>query len=305
MFEVNQLLCDHCKSKFKCMNHLTTHINTHKEFTDPNNPSELDCDMCLRRFINNSELNRHIGCYHIPECSTCGECDLYSTTPNSIETVHEGDNHSAVSNNSHILQVDGNISMADSEISYISEHPGAPSSIIPPNTHHIPVHISYDRPPPVKSERILPSPNITIRKDSRLVSALSLPTFSLYNMRSVWSKLDSLADDMVERETDFCFLNEIWENTDNKKHEEKLEKLFHMKNVEYFSTPRASSKRGGGTAIAVSSSKFIITKLNVAIPKPLETLWALLRPKVPTGINKIILCSFYCPPQIQENFLSY
>ena len=72
---------------------------------------------------------------------------------------------------------------------------------------------------------------------------------------------------------------------------------FEMKNISYISTPRPGVKRGGGAAIAVHTSRFQVSKLNIFIPKPLEIVWALLKPRKPVGdIRKIILCSFYSPP---------
>ena len=60
--------------------------------------------------------------------------------------------------------------------------------------------------------------NITIKRDNRYLEAMSLPTFSVYNMRSLWSKLSSLAEDMSERSTDFTILAEVWEQRENLKH---------------------------------------------------------------------------------------
>ena len=55
---------------------------------------------------------------------------------------------------------------------------------------------------------------------------------------------------------------------------------------------------GGGAAIAVRSDSFTITKLNVPIPKGLEVVWGMLKPKVISGkITKILSCCFYSPPR--------
>ena len=70
-----------------------------------------------------------------------------------------------------------------------------------------------------------------------------------------------------------------------------------MGGISYNSKRRPGAKRGGGAAIAFNPQHFSVSKLNIAIPKPLEIVWALMRPVVPTGdIKKIILCSFYSPP---------
>ena len=77
-----------------------------------------------------------------------------------------------------------------------------------------------------------------------------------------------------------------------------------MRNISYISTPRPGAKRGGGAAIAFNPKKFSVSKLNIAIPTPLEIVWALMRPNEPTGdIRKIILCSFYSPPNSKKNKL--
>ena len=74
--------------------------------------------------------------------------------------------------------------------------------------------------------------------------------------------------------------------------------MFELKGLKYISTPRPGTRRGGGAAIVVNTEKFLISKLNVAIPNNLEIVWGLVRPKEVTGkITKIIVCCFYCPPK--------
>ena len=77
-----------------------------------------------------------------------------------------------------------------------------------------------------------------------------------------------------------------------------------MSGITYISTPRPGAKRGGGAAIAFNPERFSVSKLNIHIPKPLEIVWALMRPVEPIGdIRKIILCSFYSPPNSRKNNL--
>ena len=107
---------------------------------------------------------------------------------------------------------------------------------------------------------------------------------------------------MIERESDISFLTEVWEKKENKKHQLKLEELFEMKGIKYISTPRPGAQRGGGAAIAVRTERFAITKLNIAIPRAVEVVWGLLKPKVVTGkITTIIVCCFYSPPRSRKN----
>ena len=70
---------------------------------------------------------------------------------------------------------------------------------------------------------------------------------------------------------------------ENAKHQAKIEEIFEMKDTKYFSTTRPGVKRGGGAAITARGNKFYISKLNIEIPKPLEIVWALLRPRVIIG----------------------
>ena len=69
-----------------------------------------------------------------------------------------------------------------------------------------------------------------------------------------------------------------------------------------FPHPAQEQRGGGGAAIAFNPSKFSVVKLNITIPTPLEIVWALMRPIEPTGgIKKVILCSFYSPPNSKKN----
>ena len=143
-----------------------------------------------------------------------------------------------------------------------------------------------------------------IRRENKCIQALSLPTVLSYNMRSIWSKLNNFATDMLERSADCSFLCEVWEKSESKKHQQKIEEMLEMRAISYISTPRPGARRGGGAGIAFNPARFSVSKLNINIPKPLEIVWALMRPIVPTGdIRKIILCSFYSPPNSKKNNL--
>ena len=149
-----------------------------------------------------------------------------------------------------------------------------------------------------------PAVRRVIRRENKCIQALSLPTIVSYNMRSIWSKINSFSEDMHERSAEIGFLCEVWEKSESKKHQKKIEEMLEMCNISYISTPRPGAKRGGGAAIAFSTAKFTITKLNIQIPNPLEIVWALLRPIEPTAdIRKVILCSFYSPPNSKKNKL--
>ena len=164
----------------------------------------------------------------------------------------------------------------------------------------IQVHWGY-RPSKVNFEH-LPHSRKTIRRDNKTIEALALPKLANYNMRALFSKIQSFSEDMRERKTDVCFLTEVWEVKENKKHQFKLEEMFEMRGVKYISTPRPGTQRGGGAAIAVRTDKFLISKLNIPIPKSVEVVWGLVKPKIITGkISVIITCCFYSPPRSRKN----
>ena len=132
--------------------------------------------------------------------------------------------------------------------------------------------------------------------------ALNLPVVSLYNMRSNWSKINNLADDINMRGTDLCFLTEIWEKQESKKHQRAIEEMMEMKGVKYISTPRVGGRRGGGVAIAYSPEKFQVSKLNIDVPSPLECIFALVKPTGVVGkAKRIIAICFYSPPRSKSN----
>ena len=93
-------------------------------------------------------------------------------------------------------------------------------------------------------------------------------------MRSLWAKISNFSNDLHEREADICFLCEVWEKKGKRVHK----------------------------AVAINTNKFDVTKLNIHISKPLEVVWAMLRPMEVTGlVKRVILCSIYSPPNSKKN----
>ena len=58
----------------------------------------------------------------------------------------------------------------------------------------------------------------------------------------------------------------------------------------------------GGAVLIVNSEKFTCEKLKVHIPRNLKAVWGLLRPRATSAkFKKIIVCSFYSPPNKKKN----
>ena len=113
-------------------------------------------------------------------------------------------------------------------------------------------------------------------------------------MRSIWFKLNGLADDIIERGADLSILSEVWEKQENQKHKSRIEEMLEMKGISYISTPRPGLRRGG--AIAANPTNFSLVKLHIDILHNLEVVWGLLRQTRAVGrIRKIIVCPFPLP----------
>jgi hypothetical protein len=98
------------------------------------------------------------------------------------------------------------------------------------------------------------------------------------------------------------FLTEVWQKSENKKHQFKIEELLELKGLKYISTPRPGTRRGGGAALVVDTENFSISKLNISIHNNLEIVWGLVKPyEITEKISKIIVCSFYCPPKSKKS----
>ena len=61
------------------------------------------------------------------------------------------------------------------------------------------------------------------------------------------------------------------------------------------------TKIGGGAAIAVRLEKFTLSKINITLPKNVEAVWGLVKPKFPSEFSSIIICSFYSSPSMKRN----
>ena len=112
----------------------------------------------------------------------------------------------------------------------------------PDNGNEIIQVIVGNRPLPPAPETREPT-RITVKRDNKLVNALSTPRMTLYNVRSAWSKWGNIADDMEQRETDLSFYTEVWEQSENKIHQKVIESMFELKGIKYISTPRPGAKR--------------------------------------------------------------
>ena len=142
----------------------------------------------------------------------------------------------------------------------------------------------------------------TVKRDKKLLKTSNLPIIAVSNLRSLMPKVRNFSQDVLERQIGCGLLSEIWQKSNKKKHNYEIERMLHMKGLNYISTPRVSTKRGGGAAIVAPVDKYTLNKLDVLIPHNLEICWGLMRPKdiANSEIREYILASFYSPPKSRK-----
>ena len=207
--------------------------------------------------------------------------------------IPHDDDHSLI-----IPQIDGNISL-DSSINSSDDEAVPLGCQIQTQIGFRPPYVHHQRPPPV----LLP-----IQKTTGTFTS-SMPTVAIFNARSLFPKLTSLITDIKERSVDICCVSEIWEDNKKKRKRKRrrrsqrfrIEEMLELEGIQYISTPRRN-RRGGGAAIAVCLENFTVSKLNVNIPSNVETVWGMIKPKLPNSLfPSYIVCSFYSPPNLRRN----
>ena len=125
------------------------------------------------------------------------------------------------------------------------------------------------------------------------------------NVRAAFSKIESITSEIKEESIDAAFLTEMWLDSSNPLHSNRLERLFELEGLQTIATPRRG-RRGGGVAIVLNTAgNFEMKKLHVnvaCVKNSIETVWALLTPKTPGGpFKQYICCCLYSPPNSKLN----
>ena len=210
--------------------------------------------------------------FSVQVCSSAFLLNSVSTNSEQVQPIHagkliSGDKVSPLNNSSNIDQLDGNVSIS--------------------STDNFKPH------------------NLAKHKVDKVTAAEHLPIIATYNVRSLLPKIHSLKNDILERSVSIGFLQEIWEQTDNKTHKFEIEKMLEYDGLQYISAPRPKTSKGrsyGGAAIVVNTKKFSCERLNVLVPNNIEAVWALVKPKNQSAkFKRIIACSFYSPPNKSKN----
>ena len=92
-------------------------------------------------------------------------------------------------------------------------------------------------------------------KLDKITTALSLPTIATYNLRSFLPKAGNTVTDILERNIDCALLQEIWEDSGNKEHQNQVEEMLEINGMKYLSIARNPNSKGksyGGVAIILN-----------------------------------------------------
>ena len=152
------------------------------------------------------------------------------------------------------------------------------TNVFKENVQHFPSPPWYEH--AMKHKKVRIPVRKTIRRDNRLAKSNQLPVIAVSNLRSLMPKVNSFIEDMHQRDIGLALLTEVWEKAQKKKHIFQIDKMLHMEGLKYISTPRPSSKRGGGAAIVAPIDKYSLEKIDILIPHNLEIVYGLLRPKM-------------------------
>ena len=78
----------------------------------------------------------------------------------------------------------------------------------------------------------------TIRRDNRGLISLFLPNIGVYNHRSLFPKIDNFITEAKETNQGLTLHSEVWEVSQSKKHQRKINEMLELHGMTYVSTPR-------------------------------------------------------------------
>ena len=127
---------------------------------------------------------------------------------------------------------------------------------------------------------------ITISTSPKSVVAALLPKILIANTRSLMPKIDNFCQFVKMTDCKIAFISEVWEKSECRLVQAKVEEMLELKGLQYISSPRPPGKRGGGVALIVDTADYTVTELQIAIPYKLECLWTLVKKKnAPQGME--------------------
>ena len=143
-----------------------------------------------------------------------------------------------------------------------------------------------------------------LKRSNNLVQALSLPTLSNINPRSVYNKIDEFHTFVKEEDVDVIFMSESWEREDL-----TLAQIVKLEDHTVISNVYQRKGKGGRPAIIANHRKYQvqdITNTVVQIPWGVEAVWCVLTPlnvSHDSTVQKIACCAIYSKPNSKTKTL--
>ena len=201
----------------------------------------------------------------------------------------------SISENSCIIQVDGNVSIeTDSEVdsqSDESDDQSIYSTDEEVDPEPIPANFFQPQNPTDELDVVL---NDEPSQNSRL------PLCLLFNARSVYNKRNNLRTMLNQIGPDLTIISETWERK-----RQCLDDLISLSQFKSFSYCRQkvfkNKQPGGGCAIIYNESRFEVSQFDTCVPENVEATWATFKPLVNTSgshkVNRILVGSIYVSPK--------
>ena len=160
----------------------------------------------------------------------------------------------------------------------------------------IPVHISANRSPapckPGLSDRGEPV-RITVKRNNKIIQAISLPVVMNINPRSIYKKSVEFSLLLDQYNADVICMSESFE-----RESKPLQEFLNFENYEVISMVKKRDFKGGNPAILINKQKYIIRKIcpdPITVPIGVEAIWALISPRNNNSkkFQHIAICSLY------------
>ena len=143
-----------------------------------------------------------------------------------------------------------------------------------------------------------------VKRNTKEMQALSLPTICNLNPRSVYNKADEFHAFVEQEEVDLLLMSESWE-----REYLTLDEIINLEDHTIISNVSQRKGMGGRPAIFANNKKFEVqnvTNTLVQVPWGVEAVWCVLTPKNVTNdslIQKIACCAVYCKPSSKKKTL--
>ena len=143
-----------------------------------------------------------------------------------------------------------------------------------------------------------------MKRSSKAIEALELPSVINLNPRSVYNKVNEFHNLVTELAVDLIFMSESWERESL-----TLDQIIDLDNYQVISNVYQRTGVGGRPALIIKEEKYHVENLTnslISIPHGVEITWAMLTPKQlsPTSvIRKIAVASIYSKPDSRKKTL--